>query len=505
MGLRFLDLPSELLIAITERADLKDALNIRLTSRTLAKVNDFLLKDRQERLYLHPRSLAWAIDFCHNEGADKWRDQVKEIVIIGQSTPDMRTRDMGPGLGVHGMLDFKLDFHVWDQWPPDPNVVSDGKRVVRQRDVVYQDLIDSEFHSFSENYATLLRGLANLPMVNTIRYAGSTREFGPGFCGATDESVYGRAMERQHWQACFGNEGQPKMHWALRTVWWSDAHVFTGILSSKLLQERVRTVDIRQPFPAVRRYNQGDITGAPTITQEALYVPNLGPCIKELSFVVPGGDGWVAWLMHLAKNMRALEDLRIQFASSLAKNALRPVHGHETLPRETMWEEDSTQHPRRFLVLFGKVLDRSKPRLRRVTIRPVTSAILSCDPKGLFALLDGSKSSLRQIVIENIIFFPETIVYPAAEDVRDGLRHALKFLRDEVQLDSMVYRVNMSQNLMRREEMPLPGLDAFAVDHPDGSNAEDRLDVEIRSVVEELAGCKMRRDGLVLEISLIRR
>lgn len=335
MPLRLLELADELILAIAQTTPISELLRLRLTCKTLYKICDFPLNDRRHRLYLHPKSLYYAMDVCD---VPRWSENITEIVILGNSEPTMTTRES------HQFPDCRLDYHPWSQFPP----TADGERVLE-----YDELVAAEYNSFEQNYAPLIDALKKLPQLQTIKYAGRAVE--PGFCSVTPATVMAHAKKRDLWRSSFGNPGQPQLRMALRTVWWSDAEVFFSLLAC--FPQKFAEVVIEQPMPAVRSVGYRSDFG-PTINQ----IPFFSGAVK-VRYTAPGPEGWAAFITKLLRDMPALRSLQIDIRSSRYEELLlsdatqgRPSH---------RWEED--------IDLFWNpspiVCPRHSPLLQDITVR----------------------------------------------------------------------------------------------------------------------------------------
>lgn len=304
MALQLLKLPSELVVAIAEKAELSDVLRLRLTCKALAKICEFPLQDRKRKLYLHPKSVLYAIDLLSDV---TWSNDIVEIVLLGNSTSRMRTREPS---GTQ-LPDFRLDYHPWSQFPPTAN---------GERDMTYSELTHAELNTFEDNYAPLVEGLANLPKLKTIRYSG--RLIDPGFCAVSESTVLEHARSRDTWQLSFGNEGQPRMHLALHTVWWSDAQVFVALTDR--LRDKLVFMDILQPMPAIKQHRDRDIRGPSVLRQQALYRKiTFGSNLTKLKIVAPGMQGWNGFLRNLSTSMPGLLALEVVLTSTMDEQSMR--------------------------------------------------------------------------------------------------------------------------------------------------------------------------------------
>lgn len=311
MAFRLLDLADELILAIAQTTPMSDLLRLRLTCRALDEICDFPLKDRRHRLYLHPRSLYYAIDVC---SVPKWSEDITEIVILGNSESTMTSRES------HQFPDCVLDYHPWSQFPP----TKDGERVLE-----YNELVDAQNNDFRQNYAALFEALEKLPRLRTISYAGSAVE--PGFCSVTQSTIMAHAKQKDLWRNSFGNSGQPQMRAALRTVWWSDVEVFTHLLA--LIPHKFTHVNVCQPMPSVRDagYRPGRGIDSPTVMDSFSGV-------ISVRYTAPGPQGWSAYVDKLLHSMPDLQSLHVDIVSGHYERILppEPRHAGATHP----WEED---------------------------------------------------------------------------------------------------------------------------------------------------------------------
>lgn len=310
MSIHLLDLVDELILAIAQAAPISDLLRLRLTCQKLYNICDFPLKERCHRLYLHPRSLYYAIDVCN---VPKWSDEINEVVILGSSETSMITRES------HQFPDCRLDYHPWPQFPP----TVDGEVILE-----YKDLVSAEYNSFVQNYSSLIAALEKLPLLRTIKYAGS--DVGPGFCSVTQATVTAHAKQKDLWRNSFGNDGQPQMRAALRTIWWSDADVFSNILAS--FPRKLIEVDIQQPMPAVT--SRGYRSDFGPIFEKV--EPSLGAEIVR--YTAPGPVGWTSFVSRLLADMPALRTLQVDVKSLKYEKLLlsETIQVGESPP----WEED---------------------------------------------------------------------------------------------------------------------------------------------------------------------
>lgn len=427
--LSLLDLPPELIAAIAEQAHISDALRLRLACRRLALACDFLIKDRRHRLYLHPGSVQHAIDLCAHP---KWTQSITEVLVLGCSEPSMRTREPSHS------PDHRLDHHPWDQFPPTQGLSQPS---------TYQHLIDAEFNSFEQNYAPLLEGLLRLPNVHTLVYLG--RATAPGFCAVSDRSVEQRAKSRDFWQSSFGGDDQPKMQWALRTVWWSDAHVFKSILSC--LSSRIRAIEIRQPMAAVRNYRPRDIRGAHVLRQEALFDAPMCQFVARAKLVAPGQEGWCMFLANITSKMPFLKDLEIDIASRIDeqrsmqwRRQINPIDAND------LWEEDWDLGDR---FTFAGMADTTKC-LQRFVVRSLGrwpySNDLTLSQQTILRFLRQHKVSLRHVELHNMIFYvpaapsglqPGEDILQYQHDLHKGMQIVLQCMTAEMSLDSAVLSV----------------------------------------------------------------
>lgn len=310
MPVHLLDLADELILAIAQTAPISDLLRLRLTCQKLYNICDFPLKERRHRLYLHPRSLYYAIDVCN---VPEWSKDITEIVILGSSESSMITR------GSHQFPDCRLDYHPWSQFPP----TVDGERFLQ-----YSELVAAEFNSFEQNYTTLIAAIEKLPRLRTIRYAGRAVE--PGFCSISTGTIVAHAKMKDLWRNSFGNDDQPQMRFALRTVWWSDAEVFYNLLAC--FPRTFTQVIIQQPMPAVKSVGYRSDFG-PTLKQ----VRTL-PSVESVRYTAPGPQGWTDFVKRLLQDMPALKTLQVDVRSFSYEKLL--VSERMQVGESPPWEED---------------------------------------------------------------------------------------------------------------------------------------------------------------------
>ncbi|CZT15775.1 uncharacterized protein RCC_01609 [Ramularia collo-cygni] len=376
MSFRLLDLADELILAIAQTTPISDLLRLRLSCGKLYEICDFPLKERRHRLYLHPRSLYFAIDVCD---VPAWSRDITEIVILGNSESTMTTRES------HQFPDCRLDYHPWSQFPP----TAQGERMLE-----YSELVAAEFNSFEQNYVTLVDALGKLPRMRTIRYAAKAIE--PGFCSVTPGTVMAHAMQRDLWRNSFGNPDQPQMRAALRTVWWSDAEVCSGLLAC--FPHKFAEIIIEQPMPAVRSVGYRSDFG-PTLKP----VPSFTG-VTSVRYTAPGPEGWIAFVRKMLENMPALQSLEIDIRSARYERSLSsdPTQVHSSHP----WEEDIDLSWNPSPIICPK----QSPLLQEVMVR---------GPRGTpFTVVDESLTTALQTYREN--GFKLSVTQPKASNPGHG-------------------------------------------------------------------------------------
>lgn len=336
MSFRLLDLAEELVLAIAQTTPLSDLLQLRLTCKTLYEICDFPLKERRHRLYLHPRSLHYAIDVC---SVPRWSKDIMEIVILGNSEPSMTSRES------HQFPDCLLDYHPWSQFPP----TKDGERVL-----THSELVEAEPNDFWQNYAVLIDALKSLPRLQTIRYAGSAVE--PGYCSVSSATIMAHAKKKDLWRNSFGNSGQPQMRAALRTIWWSDAEIFTYLLAR--IPQTFTHVDIQQPMPALRDNGYRLGRGLNSIWSIKDF-----SSVTSVTYTAPGPTGWAWYVTSLLEDLPALRSLRVDVVSSSHERLLSTASSHEAASQA--WEEeiDLSWNPSPIFC------PRNSPNLQKITVR----------------------------------------------------------------------------------------------------------------------------------------
>jgi hypothetical protein len=408
----FSELADELILAIINCLDEIDVLRLRLVCKKLSSIADGPLQSRRHRLYLHPLSIYHAIQVCTDPA---WSKDIDEIVILGNSEPSMQTREV-----IH-FPDFLLDYHPWSQYPP----TADGERVLD-----YDKLVEAQSNTFEQNYADLVRGLEKLPALRSIRYAGAVTE--PGFCGVLSTSITSHAKRRDLWRYSFGNEGQPPMRWALRTVWWSDADVLTGIMAA--LPTKFAHVDIQQPMPAVKRYSNTllDATGTVGCRQDpAFRTSRLGDCVTSISVPVPGQHGWKTFLRHLMSDMVNLQDLTINIISRIDEHS-SPFSQRLTANRhQILWEEELSRARR-----FDPARLASSAPLQSLTIRSSSSFPYSLFGNDVLHFVKQFTNTLRKLDFSNIILYCTEDPDQGPIGVRQPTKNIVEHLKTFPNLDS---------------------------------------------------------------------
>jgi hypothetical protein len=420
MASRFSGLADELVLAITDSLDVSDVLRLRATCKKLADVCDGPLQSRRHRLYLHPFSIYHAIQVCSHPS---WSQDIAEIVILGNSEPTMETREV-----IH-FPDFLLDYHPWSQFPP----TSEGERRLD-----YDELVAAQSNTFEGNYATFIEGLERLPQLRTISYAGSMTE--PGFCGVSPASIVAHAKQRDLWRNSFGSDGQPQMRWALRTVWWSDAEVFTGIMAA--LPTKFQRVDIQQPMPAVKRYSTTQLDGSGTIgcrQDPAFRTSRLGDCVTSVSVSVPGPHGWKTFLRHLMSKMTCLQDLTINIISRIDEHS-PPFSPNSTNRYRVLWEEETSRARR-----FDPTQLASSAPLQTLTIRSTSSFPYSLRASEVLPFLKQFTRTLRKVEFSNIILYSTEDTDQGPIGIRQATKDVVRQMRNMPMLEDA------------RLEIPRPG------------------------------------------------
>ncbi|KXT15127.1 hypothetical protein AC579_6465 [Pseudocercospora musae] len=427
MHLQLLKLPSELVVAIAEKAALSDVLQLRRACKALAKICEFPLQHRKRKLYLHPKSVLYAIDLLSDT---TWSKYVEEIVLLGNSTSRMRTREPS---GTQ-LPDFRLDYHPWSQFPP----TAEG-----EREMTYSELTHAELNTFEENYASLVEGLARLPKLKTIRYAAKVID--PGFCAVSESTVLEHARSRDTWQLHFGNEGQPRMHLALHTVWWSDAQVFVA-LADKLRNQLV-FMDILQPMPAIKQHRDRDIRGPSILRQQALYRKiTFGSNLTKLKIVAPGMQGWNNFLKNLSMSMPGLQALEVVLTSTMDEQSMR-FRQTLDLPSTNfavVWEEDSNRRSRFNLTDFAVG---SQSTLRFLSLSGQSSFPYPISTNSILPFLRHHKCSLEHMTLNNIVFYHASANglmegNAGAVTIGAGMRTFFEVIRDELDLKSAHVQVD---------------------------------------------------------------
>ncbi|SMR45667.1 unnamed protein product [Zymoseptoria tritici ST99CH_1E4] len=405
MASHFSKLADELILAIIDHLDAPDVLRLRTTSKRLADVADGPLQIRRHRLYLHPISVYHAIQVCSDP---TWSKEIAEIVILGNSQPTMETREV-----IH-FPDFMLDYHPWSQFPP----TSDGERVLD-----YSELVEAQSNTFEQNYASLVEAIASLPRLRTISYAGVVTE--PGFCGVSTPSILAHAKQRDLWRNSFGNEDQPQLRWALRTVWWSDVEVLTGIMAA--LPSKFEQVDIQQPMPAVKRYSTTQLDRAGTVgcRQDAAFrTSKLGDRVTNLSITVPGQHGWKIFLQHLTSEMASLQNLTININSRIDEHSPPFSQTSVTNRHQILWEEEGSRTRR-----FNPDRLAWSAELHSLTIRCTSSFPYSMRAKDVIRCLRRFKQTLQKVDISNVILYSTEEPDQGPIGTRQATKDVVKCLR----------------------------------------------------------------------------
>lgn len=365
MPLQILDLAEELILAIAQTTPISDLLRLRLTCKSMYDICNFPLVDRRHRLYLHPRSLYYAMDVCL---VPKWSEDITEIVILGNSASTMTTRE------PHQFPDCRLDYRPWSQMPP----TADGERMLE-----YSELVAAEFNSFEQNYAPLIDALGKLPQLRAIKYAGKATE--PGFCSVTPDTVMAHAKQRDLWRNSFGNPDQPQMRMALRTIWWSDAEVFNGLLAS--FPTKFVQVNVEQPMPAVKSLGHRSDFG-PTLKQ----APSFSG-VTTVRYTAPGPEGWLAFVRKLLLDMPSLHSLQVDIKSARYERLLTPETAH--VGSGPPWEEDIDLS----LEPCPVICPRQSPLLESIVIRGPPQTPFSVIADSLTAALVSYKSSSCELSV----------------------------------------------------------------------------------------------------------